>query len=275
LGLLPVGLWAALAQLWPVLLILVGIDMLVGRRSSGGSARVIILITLVVAGALTLAAVRASQLPGGDQRFLVQTTNGAAQRLAVNIEFQTGDLLLTALGPSDHLMEGTVRNGPGESVQQSYTVSQQVGQLMLAQETNVLLAAFTAARENRAHWEIHLAQHVALALNVSTGAGSTSLDLTGLALTALNLNTGIGQTAVIFPKGQAAQAHVRAGFGPTTLNLPGDLAVRLTVRSGLANVQVSSRLARSGDSYTTPGFTTTAPFLDLELSAGLGTVIVK
>ena len=35
------------------------------------------------------------------------------------------------------------------------------------------------------------------------------------------------------------------------------------------------RLAGSGDIYTSPGFTTTAPFLDLELSASLGTVTVK
>lgn len=274
LGLLPAGLWAALAQLWPALLILVGLDMLIGRRASGGGARVIVLVALVVAAAVALLAYRASQLPGGEQQTLVQTTDGAAQHLAVSIEVQAGDLLLSALGPSDHLMEGMVRNGPGESIRQSYSVSQQTGQLALVQDTNVLLAPFTAGA-GRARWDIHLAQHIPLTLSVNTSTGTAGLDLTGLALTTFDLNTGIGQTWVIFPMGVPAQAHVRTGLGATSLSLPGDIPVRLTVKSGLANVQLPARLAGSGDTYTSPGFTTAAPFLDLELSASLGSVTVK
>jgi Domain of unknown function (DUF5668)/N-terminal domain of toast_rack, DUF2154 len=274
IGLLPAGLWAALAQLWPVALILLGLDLLIGRRSSAGAALVIIAGVLLVAGALTWAALRAQQLPlGGDQR-LAQTVDGAA-RANVTINFRAGALRLSALGPSDHLMEATVHNGPGDSVHQDYSVSSGAGRLALEQQANALFVPFLASRGSLAQWDVLLARRLPLALDVNTGAGAATLDLTGLQLTSLSLSTGPGQTDVTFPAGQAAQASLRTGAGATTLNLPGDLALRLTVHSTLTNVSVSSRLARAGPVYTTPGFDPARPFLDLEVNAGLGSVTVK
>src|SRR6185295_12331121 len=86
LGYLPAGLWPALAQLWPVIFILLGLDMLIGRRSSAGAAAVLVLGALVVIAALGWSAIRASQMPAGAAQTLAQAPENAAT-LAVNIEF--------------------------------------------------------------------------------------------------------------------------------------------------------------------------------------------
>jgi len=273
LGLLPVGWWPALLQLWPVLIILIGLDMLIGRRSSSSVGLIVVLGGLVVGGALLWAAVRASQLPGGQTQSLVQTRQGAEQ-LDVRLSFAAGELRLEALGPSEHIMEGEARNGPGESITQDYRVSGGLGRLALRQESSPLLLPFLAARGATALWIVRLTPELPLNLEVSTGAGATTLDLSALDLQRLDLSAGVGQTMVAFPD-RAAEAEVTTGVGGTVLRLPADLAARITVRSGLANVAIPSRFSQDDNVYTSPGFDPASAFLDLDVNAGIGQVTIE
>ncbi len=274
LGLLSPSLWLALAQLWPVLLILAGLDLLIGRRSARGVALVGLAGVALIAGALLWAAVRASQLPPGGVETLIQVPRGAT-RLSARIDFQTGALRVSALGPSDHLLEGSAQDGPGDTAQQDYAVSAGEGRLRLQQQPDAMLAPFLARRADQAHWDVRLTRGLPLALVVATGAGAATLDLTNLQLTSLDLTSGLGQTVVIFAPGQTAQAHLRTGLGATMLTLPANTSVRLTVRSGRAQVRLPLTLSPNGNFYTTAGFDTAKPFLDIELSAGMGSVTVQ
>lgn len=273
-GLLPAGLWAALAQLWPVLFILAGLDMLFGRRSPGGIAAVLVIGGLLVAAALTWTAIRASQLPAGNRASLVQTAQGA-QSLDVRLDFQAGELRLGALGPSDHAMEGDVQNGRGQAVDQTYAVRAGLGRLQLRQTTSALLLPFLSRGDSGARWDIRLSAALPLTLDVTTGASLAALDLSGLKLSELHLRTGVGQTEVSFPAQGAIAAQVRAGVGDTTFTIPAGLPARITVRSGLASISAPPRFARAGNVYTTPGFQPTGDYLDLDVSAGVGRVIIQ
>lgn len=273
LGMLPTGLWPALIQLWPVLFILLGLDMLVGRRSPAAVAFVVVAGTLIVAGALLWAALRAQQMPAGEIQPLIQSAQGA-ERLDVELDFSAGELRVAALGASDHVMEGTARNGPGETAAQDYRVRGGIGRLRLRQLADPLLLPFLAARSATAAWELNLSGELPLRLDVTTGAGSTTLDLAGLRLEHLALRAGVGQTRVIFSS-QAAVAQVTTGVGGTVIDLPDDLPARLTVNSGLASVDVPARFSRGDNVYTTPGFDPAGGFLELEVSAGIGEVRVE
>ncbi len=275
LGYLPAGLWPALVQLWPVIFILLGLDMLIGRRSSAGVATVLVLGALIVTGALTWSALRASQLPAGTPQTLAQGPQNATE-LAVEIRFDAGELSVAALGPSANALEGEVTNGPGESADLSYRVdTASVGRLTLEQGGDALLLPFLAARDANAQWDLRLTPGLPLALAVTTGAGRTTLDLSGLDLRSLTLNAGVGETEVSFPSAGGMTAVLNTGVGNTTLTLPEGLAARLTVRSGLTNLTVPARLSRADNVYTTPGFDPSGAYLELELNAGIGNVMIR
>lgn len=274
LDMLPPNLWAALVPLWPVLLIVLGLDMFIGRRSLGGAILVLLLSALIVVAALTWAALRAQQLPPGQTQGLIQSYRGAEQA-SIEINFDIGELNLSALTASDYLMEGEAKNGPGESVEQSYTVNDGEGRLTLSQQRNPLFAPFLTSRGSNTRWDVRLASHVPLALEVHTGVGSANVDLSGLNLTALDLASGVGQTSVVFPASGLLNAKVKAGVGDVILTLPAELPARITVASGLTGVHIPARFSRDGNVYTTVGFSPTGHYLDLEVSAGIGSVTVK
>ena len=54
LGILPWSIWEVILRLWPILLIGIGLDLLLGRRSVLGSLLALILTFLILAGALWL-----------------------------------------------------------------------------------------------------------------------------------------------------------------------------------------------------------------------------
>jgi hypothetical protein len=159
-------------------------------------------------------------------------------------------------------------------VEQDYAVADGAGTLTLEQVTLPLLAPFVAAQRASANWTVLLTPGLPLALDVRTGAGFTSLELSALDLDSLSLRAGLGQTVVTFPEGAAA-ASVSTGVGDTTLYLPDALAARITVQSGLANVSVPPRFGRTDNVYTTPGFDPEHEFLELEVRAGVGRVTIR
>ena len=273
-GYLPAGLGAALAQLWPVALILAGLHWLVGRRSRAGRVVVIGAGAVLVAGSLTWAALTAAQMPAGGTQYLAQPPD-SSKRLTATVTLQAGALRLAALGPSDHLMEATVQNGPGETARQDYTVAGGEGRLALAQSANPVLEPFLIRRGDPALWDVRLTPGVPLALNVSLGDAAATLDLSGMQLTTLDLSTGLGQAAVTLPAVTPVQANVNTGLGPVTLNLPAETPVRLTIHSGRAQVSLPARLTPAGGAYISLGFDAAQPFLDITLSAGMGGVTVK
>ncbi len=274
LNLLPSGTWQALTQLWPVLLILLGLDMLVGRRSWGGAALVVVAGALLVAASLIWAALRANAQPGGESQALIQTL-GEARQAEVRLDFGVGELKVMALTDSVYLMEGQIRHGPGEALKQSYSVDDGTGKLTLDQAQKTILLPFLAGPGANTHWEVRLTDDVPLSLEVDTGVGEAKLDLSGLQIKTLNLDTGVGKTTVVFPGSGAMQATISTGVGEVIVTIPETLPTRLTVDSGLTTVNIPSRFARNGDVYTTPKFTANGPYLELELDAGVGTVTIR
>jgi hypothetical protein len=274
LNLLPPGTLAALVQLWPVFLILLGLDMLIGRRSALGAAFMLVISIVVIVGALVWAALRATGQTAAGPQPIVQYPYGA-ERAKVIFNFQVGELSIGALGDSLNLMEGQVQNGPGESVKQDYAVVEGLGQLALTQQQSAVLVPFLSGQTAPTVWEIRLSPKFPLTLDVDTGVGSATLDLSELALTELRLDTGVGQTAVIFPASGAMLADLNTGVGDVTLTIPENLPTRITVKSGLTSLDIASRFARSDDVYTTANFSTTGDYLDVMLDAGVGSVTIR
>jgi hypothetical protein len=272
LGLLPVGLWEVLIRLWPLLLIALGLDMLIGHRSRGRALLVLFLSSLLLIAALLLAALRANLAPAGQTQPIIQSTHGV-ERAEVTIDFKSGELNLSALGGSVYLMEGQLTHGPLESLQQRYLVKEGVGRLNLLQQQDLLIIPFV---KESAQWDVHLTPDLPLTLDVRANRDNMNLDLSGLPhLTDLNLRTGEGAARVIFSVEASLRASLKTGDGAVTLTIPTDLPTRLTVNSDSTRLFAPPRFSRVGRVYTTQNFSTAGPYLDLEVEGEGGEVNVQ
>jgi predicted membrane protein len=125
-------------------------------------------------------------------------------------------------------------------------------------------------------WSLDLSSSVPMSLRVDTGVGESQIDLSGLKVTDLNVSSGVGQTHVWLPAQGRVQAKVSGGVGQLIVTIPEGMAASLHASAGLGGLSVSSRFAsRGGGEYVSSNYTTADDRVDLNISGGVGEVVVR
>jgi len=274
LGVLNWNVWDLVWRLWPVLIIAIGLDILFGRRSAVGALIVLLLVIVLVAG-LVWYMVTQSPLAVGQ----TLTTDRVVQERAdatsadVRIGFGAGQLRIGALKDSPNLVEGTVTTGSSERVIRDFRIEGGVARFYLHSE-GVPLGPW-GRRGNDRTWSLDLSPSMPMALDVSTGVGQSMIDLSGLKVTDLKVSSGVGETTLTLPTHGRVGAKVSGGIGQLTVTVPEGMAARIHASAGLGSVSLSSRFVRQDGDYVTADYATADDRVDLDISGGVGEVIIR
>jgi len=280
MGMLNWNVWDVIWRLWPVLLIAIGLDILFGRRSALGSLIALVLVIAVIAGAVWLAVTATRLVTGQVFTGRALTTERVVQELAgatsadVRIAFGTGSLRIGALKDSGNLIEGAIATGPGERIIHDFQLNGGVARFELRNE-GMSFGPF-GWRHGERTWSLDLSSSVPMALNVSTGVGQSTLDLSGLKVTDLRVSSGVGQTEVWLPAHGRVTARVSGGVGQLIVTVPDGMAARIHGSAGLGGLSVAQRFARQGGGdYVSANYATADERVDLDISGGVGEVVVR
>lgn len=275
LGLIPWSAWALVARFWPLILILIGLDILLGRTWVGSV--VFLGIVILIALGLALAALYwRYPLPAVESEQLVQELEGL-ERAEVDLDFEAGELIVESLPPdSPSLMEGWFQHGRRMEVIKSFQASEGEGKLRLEGRGRRVFF-FPPFHGGQGRWEVQLTRRIPLDLRVETGVGETHLDLRELRVTRLDLDAGVGDVQVTFPsEAGLTTAKVDSGVGSLTLDIPSQVAARIRVDSGLGSLSIDQeRFPRSGEVYASEDFATAENRLELDIDIGVGEVTIR
>ncbi len=226
---------SVLFRLWPVLLILIGIDIMFGRRSPAIGALIGIGAVAAVIGMMLV-----GPSLGWDQDWEVKTDRfsapiGQATSARVELDLGSSPTELTALSDSDDLIDAELTY-LGEI---KFEVSGD-------QEKSVKLSESDGGRwfwfdwfndDEELRWDVGLSKDLPLELNADGGSGSMTLDLAALQLTRLSLDVGSGSADLDLSTG-SYPAQVDGGSGSTRLRVPAGAAVDLEIDVGSGSVTV-------------------------------------
>jgi LiaI-LiaF-like transmembrane region len=265
--------WSAwdLLQLWPLILMAVGIDLLIGRRSTGGSVLAAILIIALLAGGLWLASsdYRVPGEPTGQS--FGQPLQGMA-RAEIALRPAVGDVRVSSLDPgSQDLLTGQVHAYQQGMVTRHFSMNGDTGTLELdTQGAGIIYPSFGPGPV----WDLQVNPGLPVLLIVEQGAGEMSLDLHLLQVSDLQVNLGLGQVAVILPAKGQYQAEISGAIGETRVTLPEGLEARITINAALAGRFVPSNFSQEGNVYQSSGYDGAADRVDLTLGEAIGSVRV-
>jgi hypothetical protein len=130
---------------------------------------------------------------------------------------------------------------------------------------------FTNTRNS---WTITLPQGVATDLKLILGVGTSDVDLRGLDLKALDVLTGVGSTTIDLSGARETdvQAQIEAGVGELTLRLPQDVGVRVTSeQDGIGDLSAPG-FHHSGTEWTNSAYSGTGPKIEIALTRGIGDI---
>lgn len=275
MGVLSWSVWETLWRLWPVLLIAIGLDLLIGRHSRLGSLLVALLLVGVLAAAIGWGVPSFGSNAGLSAQVertetIAEDLKGAG-RAEVEIRFGTGTLYLAALPEgSQQLLAGTVDLSKGEGLQLSHTSER----LELRSQGSWSVGP-TVTADERKKWDLELNRDIPLDLQIGTGVGRSNIDLTQINLRSLDINGGVGQATIKLAQRGRYGVEIDGGVGEIILSLPPGLAARVTVDGGLGGVSVDGDFTRRGDEYTSPNFEAAANRTEITVDGGIGRVVIR
>jgi hypothetical protein len=271
LGVLAVSVWDVVFRLWPVILIAIGLDLLIGRRSVWGSLLVLVLILAVFIGGVWLIGVEVGTTePSSD---ISQPLDGVT-KAEVSIGPSIGSLHVESLDAgSRYLAQGKIRLMSGEDVRRDFNPEQYPASFTLRSSGQTWFPALGGWGEE-ATWDLGLNPDVTLVLDLSLGVGKIELDLTGLDVTAFEVSLGLGKTIVTLPEKGRFTAKISGAIGETFVVIPQGVEVRIHVSTGLGTSSLPAGYTRQDDTYVSPGYEGAEDRIDLDISQAIGMISV-
>jgi hypothetical protein len=274
LGVLDVNFWD-LWRLWPVLLILVGLEIFWGRHSVLGNLIVLILTLAIVAAVVVLLVASPDVLfpsPSGEMDRIAESLDGI-ERADLRVHFAAGQLDVHSLSDSPSLVEGKLDLATRRKPTWSIDRRDSQASMILGYEEDDRPEGWSWRGGDE--WDLGLSPKVGFGLQVDMGAGSARLDFTGLDIRELSVEAGASHSTITLPREGSFSARISGGVGALVLEIPEGLAARVRIKRGLGVVNASQRYTRNGDVYQTEDWATSDHRVDVEIDIGVGLVSLR
>jgi len=272
-GYITTSFWLLLIQFWPLILILLGLEILLGRSWQGQV--IVLLVGILAVGAIVWLTLNPGLMPFSvsAKTDSVSETRDGVESANLSLNPGVGELNVGRLdGSSANWLEATISHPSSLTLTQDYQVTSGVARLKL--DTKGVQVFMGNAAE---HWNVNLLPQTPIMLKVDAGVGGTKLDLNGLNVTQLDLNTGVGGTEVTMPShAGTVTATVDGGVGGLTILIPQGEPARIRSSTGVGGANINpARFPRVGDNlFQSADYETATDKIDLRVDAGVGGITI-
>lgn len=287
--------WSSVFRFWPVIIILIGFNMLIPRSRAGNVASV--LVTLAAVAFLAYAGMQNLRYPWGEDQGTRNWFNRHVDRSSedskrvfehevtheFNAGFQEASLTIRGGAVSYEIEDPTEEHlfwSKSESVSDTHVLDVQetaVGTalelLFHMKDTDGRTWTFEED-ENEVKMRLHPAP--VWAINLQMGAGEADFDLRKYTLNKLHVACGAASVKAKLgaPKGHV-DVHVESGAASIKLEVPRSAACRIEVTSALSSRSFKGFTKQSDGSFTTPNYDSASDRYDIKLEGGMSTFTIE
>ena len=238
LGVLPQQNVRILFRLWPLILVVIGLDIIFGRRSPavggliGLGTVALAIVLLFLAPSLGLAA-------DGELKTLnFSEALGNATSGRIDLDLDRYQTTVKAVSDSSALIEAELDTTTDVAFSASGDREKTVILKPVRDPSFDFDWLFSAVGDAR--WEIGLNPEVPLDLRVNVGSGAATLDLADLELTGLEIGGGSGSTNLTLPAGSSRYTvDLNGGSGSFIIELDAGADVRAVMDIGSGSIDIT------------------------------------
>ena len=275
LGYLPLSFWEIASRYWPLVLVLIGLEIIIGRHSIIGGLVILVLWFALIAGVLWLSVTSGGTFVStaviADQ---INQPLGAITRATIDLDIGVATANVTALGTDTaDLLKGTFRHAGALQAVKTYDVVGAEGRLTLRETGPSPWIPFGASE---ARWDLALNPTIPIALRINGGVGRADLDLSALNITSLNVDAGVGTIRIDAPNSGNVIMRLNGGVGNLRVTIPQNVAARIRVDKGIGSMRVDeARFPKAGNAYQSADFASATNKIDIAVDGGVGSVEIR
>ena len=242
-----VSVWNIAFRLWPVLIIALGLDLLIGRRRGWISWVVGILVGLAMVAGIYWFAM--SYAGGSPQRTEAITMPLAgAKNASGNISMAAGTLMISGGAQDKNILEGDIDLRKNEGFSQNSSVTADTGTFSLRVQDSHSYYPFDTSNYS---WDIKLIETVPMKLSVELAAGEIVADLSKLDLTNFDIKIAAGTMKITLPNDGTYHGVIEGAASAVTIYIPKDARICVNSSSAVSFLNVPAGFDRKefcGDS---------------------------
>lgn len=221
LGVVSTDIWGELVRFWPVLLIALGIDVLVGRPSFGSALSTLITACVIVALGLAGFFLFGPEAWVTEQQTFAHPL-GSAATARISLSCEGCSIAIDEAIDLSNLIEGTVSVRKDERLDQ---VTRRTGETVVFElESDSFLPFLRTSSQAERPWEIRLRPGIPIELSVTTD-GVIDLDLQYLRIESADVSAGREACEIVVP--EAGRMILHLSGRDVTIRVPDSVGVRI------------------------------------------------
>jgi hypothetical protein len=267
LGYVSITTWDLVSKAWPLILIGIGLDIIIGRRTFGR-----VLLGLGLAAILVVGLVWVSNFsnPGGVKvkEFTEKYQNESS--LTFNIQRIAGVVQVSGLAPDDTLVQGKInllRNEKAEPV-----VERATSRALVEIKNNESSFPGTSSSSENSAWHFSINQKPALTLDSKVVMGENKIDVRGLNLKTLKTETSMGQTVIYLADIPGGEIDLTGAMGEIVVFIPKDAAVRVHIEKAIGGLSIPDNFVRDGNHVQSPVYQAGKPATEVQTHLAIGAI---
>ncbi|MBC7913267.1 MAG: hypothetical protein H7Y07_04000 [Pyrinomonadaceae bacterium] len=275
--------WQVIFRFWPLVLILIGANLLVSNNDSKTGAIISVLLTVFALGFIAYKGITTKESEDSHWSYDFDDNKGepdfdnphknttfaepyklGTQKAVLNISGGATEYFLT--DTTDSLFEASVNKHFGKySLLSTKKDSSQVLDFKMSGKSKW---NFKHDNGNRVH--LSLNTYPVWDINVKMGAGTTEFDLTPFKIHNLNIEGGAASFEVKLGNPEkVTTVSIETGVSDIDISIPATAACKINSDSGLSSNDFEGFKKQADGSYTTSNFNKTSNVIILNLEGGL------
>jgi hypothetical protein len=263
------GAWDILWRLWPVLLVAIGLEIIIGRRTLLVSLVFVVLILVVLGGVVWYfgpGPIRGESLVGN----LVDQPLGEIQDAAIIISPAIGDLDVVGNDDPSMLVDGEVSTGKNQKIYTDFEVTGTTGHFEI-NSTSVVNFPGSASW----NWDLSLSNEIPIDLELNMGAGDMNADLSDLELINLEVSQGVGEVSVILSSESNYNVDISQAIGSVVVDMPKNAGIRLEFSRAISSLSMPEGFEQRGGFYYSSNYDQALYRIDIDVSQAIGSITIR
>jgi len=252
--------WTQILQLWPVVLIAAGIDVLF-KGQTGWKSLLGVLLSVVLIGAAVFLAVQGVEIQA-DYVKIDEQISPNVKIAELDLSLGVGELVLGSESRSGTLIYGNIT--PGSVVDE---INEKSG---LA--SYFLESTKPAIFPHTASWDLGFSTRIPLEIEIDNSVGEMLLDFAELEVDSLIVNQGVGRMFIDLPELIAEEVLIKQGVGIIEVVIPENVRIAVDAQNGLTRIKFPDDFELENGYYTTPGASRNNAALLIVVEQGVGLV---
>ncbi|HSX58540.1 MAG TPA: DUF5668 domain-containing protein [Candidatus Saccharimonadales bacterium] len=271
-GVLPWDIWQNIWKFWPVLLILIGVEFVLGRPSSFKIFLLLLALIFIVPIVLILNPLTRNPLANGTATF--EKPLGNLTKASFIYKLPSNNLTISALKTtSSKSFESSVKYSKALPTP-TLTTEQHFGEASYTFSQPYRYVPFASNLGNTI--ETKISPLIPIEINSTSTAGVFQLNLTSLKANLVTLESTTGQIEIDYSKDFSNKTYLKTTAANITLKIPKEIDARVKIESLVKNIKIDqNRFKQTDNTYQTANFPTSTLKIDIEISGSASSVTIK